>query len=214
MKVCVTNVDCKFVLSFFECLAAQNTSVHMLANYLSAVRAMFVMFNLNYRILDDPKIKYFIKAVRINRPLSVPRRHILDLKTLQSLIFHCERAHMGRIFKAVFLTALFGFLRLSNLAPHSKSLFDSSRHITPGDLIFSKKFVIIMIKWSKTNQDRNKVQVFTLPRIKGSNLCPHRVNQTFKLCTLLPLMTLCFKLSPTMDDRFSLTPVSGNFCQR
>ena len=92
MKVCVTNVDCKFVLSFFECLAVQNTSVHILANYLSAVRAMFVMFNLNYEILDDPKIKYFIKAVRINRPMSVPRRHILDLKTLQSLIFHCERA--------------------------------------------------------------------------------------------------------------------------
>ena len=121
MKVSVKKVDCKFVLSFFECLAVQNTSVHMLANYLSAVRAMFVMFSLNYQILDDPKIKYFIKSVCINRPLSVPRRHILDLKTLQSLICHCERAHMGLIFKAVFY-CLFGFLRLSNLTPHSRSL--------------------------------------------------------------------------------------------
>ena len=107
MQVSVKKVDCKFVLPFLECLAVQNTSVHMLANYLSAVRAMFVMFNLNYQILDDPKIKYFIKSVRINRPLMVPRRHILDLKPLQSLISHSERAHMGLIFKVVFLTAFF-----------------------------------------------------------------------------------------------------------
>ena len=40
--------------------------------------------------------------------------------------------------------------------------------------MFSKKFVRIIIKWSKNNQDRNKVQVLTLPRIKGSNLCPHQ----------------------------------------
>ena len=63
MKVAVRKVDYKFVLSFLECLAIQNTSVHMLASYVSAVRAMFVMFILNYGILDDPKVKYFIKSV-------------------------------------------------------------------------------------------------------------------------------------------------------
>ena len=80
---------------------------------------------------------------------------------------------MGLIFKAVFLTAFYGFLR-SNLAPHARALFDPSRHITVGDLMFSKKFVRIIVKWLKTNKDRNKVHILTLPRIKGSNLSPRQ----------------------------------------
>ena len=173
MKISVLHVDSKCILSFMECLVKQRTSVHMLSNYISAIKAMFVVFHLDYRVLEDPKIKYF-KSVRINRPLSVPKRNIMDLKTLHRLIRLCNSTQMGLVFKAVFLTAFYGFLRLSNLAPHSKSMFDPSRHITAGDLIFSKRFVKIILKWSKTNQDRNRVQVLTLPRIKGSDLCPYK----------------------------------------
>ena len=46
--------------------------------------------------------------------------------------------HQGIVYKAVFLTAFYGFLRRSNLAPHSGLSFDSSRHITAGDQIFCK----------------------------------------------------------------------------
>ena len=174
MKISVFHVDCKCILSFMECLVKQQTSVHMLSNYISAIKAMFVMFHLDYKVLEDPKIKYFLKSVRINRPLTVPKCNIMDLKTLHKLVTLCNRTQMGLVFKAVFLTAFYGFLRLSNLAPHSRSMFDPSRHITAGDLIFSKRFVKIILKWSKTNQDRNRVQVLTLPKIKGSDLCPYR----------------------------------------
>ena len=142
------------------------------------IRAMFVVFHLNYKVLEDPKIKYFIKSVRINRPLAVPKRNIMDLKTLHRLVKLCNCTHMRLVFKAVFLTAFYGFLRLSNLAPHSRSMFYPTRHITAGDLIFSKRFVKIILKWSKTNHDRNKVQVLTLPRIKGSDLCPYKAFRT------------------------------------
>ena len=77
---------------------------------------------------------------------------------------------MGIVYKAVFLTAFYCFLRLSNLAPHSRLSFDASRHITGGDVIFAKKFA----KWSKTNQNRNSAHVLYLPKLKDSNLCPHK----------------------------------------
>ena len=78
----------------------------------------------------------------------------------------------GKIYAAVFLIAYFGFLRISNLAPHSYGDLDPSRHLTPPDVKFSKKFMYLSIKWSKTNQFRDKVQVITLPRLKNSILCP------------------------------------------
>ena len=72
------------------------------------------------------------------------------------------------------LVGFFGFLRLSNISPHSVASFDSSRHLTISDVFFTSKFLKIIIKWSKTLQTRDKVQVISLPRLKGSPICPHR----------------------------------------
>ena len=111
----------------------------MLANYVSTIKAMFILFHLDHHVLEDPKIKYFIKSVRINKPLSFICRNIMDLKTLRNLVHLCDHSYMGIVYKAVFLTAFYGFLRLSNLAPHSRLTFDPSRHNTAGDVISAKK---------------------------------------------------------------------------
>ena len=155
MKVKMHSVDTKCVLFFLECLAIQNTSVPMLSNYVSAIKAMFILFHLYHLVLEDPKIKYFVKSVRI-----------MDLDTLRKLVYWCDHSYMGIVYKAVFLTAFYGFLRLSNLAPHSHLSFDSSRHITAGDVMFAKTFVKIILKWSKTNQNRNIAHVLSLPKFK------------------------------------------------
>ena len=81
---------------------------------------------------------------------------------------------MGKIFKAVFLLGFFRFLRLSNIAPHSVAAFGPTRHITAGDLIFASKFMKIVLKWSKTNQNRDKAHLLSLPHLMGSNLCPYK----------------------------------------
>ena len=54
------------------------------------------------------------------------------------------------VYRAVFLTGFFAFFRLSNLAPHSLSSFDPSRHLTGHDVFFTKKISKLLIKWSKT----------------------------------------------------------------
>ena len=120
-------------------LGMSGKTANVCSYYVSAIKAMFVMFHLDYRVLEDPKIKYFIKSVRINRPLSVPKLNIMDLKTLHRLVRLYNCTYMGLVFKTVFLTLFYGFLRLSNLAPHSRSMFDPTRHITAGDLIFFNK---------------------------------------------------------------------------
>ena len=174
MKVKLAKVDCSVILSFLELLTKHNTSTHMVANYVAAIKAKFMVFGLQYWVLDDPRVKYFLRSLKVNRPLCVPRRNIMDIPTLRKLILLCDDIPMGPVFKALFLTAFFGFLRLSNLTPHSAATFDPSRHITPGDVFFTKKFVKILIKWSKTIQTRDKCHILSLPRLKSSILCPHR----------------------------------------
>ena len=47
--------------------------------------------------------------------------------------------------------------------------------MTAGDIVFTKHFMKIILKWSKTNQFRDKVTIIYVPRIRGSNLCPYKV---------------------------------------
>ena len=168
MKISFQRVTTQCVLSFLEYLVSQNYSVYMLANYVAAIKTKFVMYSLNYHVLEDPKIRYFIKAVKINRPLCVPTRIIMSVSILKSSIGLCTILPMGSVYRAVFSVALFlfGCLRISNIAPYFHAAFDSSRHITASDVTFSKRFVKIIIKWTKTIQTRDKVHVLSLPRLK------------------------------------------------
>ena len=63
-------------------------------------------------------------------------------------------------------------MHLSNLAPYSLASFDITRHFTGVDVFFTKRYVKLLIKWSKTFQDSSKAQAITLPKL-GSSICPY-----------------------------------------
>ena len=79
-------------------------------------------------------------------------------------------SHLGQFFTMLDLTntkhlacwcsmllAFFGCFRLSNLVPSSKNQFDPLKHLTRADIRFEGKFVLIFYKYSKTNQNSDKV---------------------------------------------------------
>ena len=73
---------------------------------------------------------------------------------------------------ALNLLAFFGFFRISNLAPSSKREFKIAKHLCRGDVLFHGKFLIVIVKWSKTLQSANKGTYVILPELTGSRLCP------------------------------------------
>ena len=186
MKVALKDMDVNVILSFCECLVINNCSVSMIANYLSAIKASFVLYNMSYSLLDHPRIKYFQKSMSINRPLAVTSQNVIDLSMLQQISQSCDQLNFPEVFRAIFLTGFFGFFRLSNLAPHSILTFDPSRHLTGHDLFFTRKLVKVLIKWSKTIQNRDVVQVISLPKVSNRTICPFR---TLKALTKLYPMT-------------------------
>ena len=169
----LSSVDTKVILSFLECLVHNNCSVCMIENYVSAIKANFVLYDLPCTVLEHPKIKYFI-TLKITRPMSLRSHNIIIIKKLADISAASSNISFGIVYRAIFLMGFFAFLRLSNLAPHAIASFDFTRHLTGEDIFFTKKFVKVLIKWSKTNQTRDKVQYITLPKLKNALLCPHK----------------------------------------
>ena len=174
MGVASVEIDVNVILSFCECLVANNCTASMVSNYLSAIKANFVLYNMSFSLLDHPRMRYFQKSIRIHRPLTLTPHNIIDLSMLEKISRACDDISFSQVFRAIFLIGFFGFFRLSNLAPHSILTFDPSRHLTGHDLFFTKKLVKVLIKWSTTLQDRDRVQVVSLPKIANRIICPYR----------------------------------------
>ena len=117
-------------------------------------------------LTGTPKVKYCIKALKITRPMSLRSHNIITIQKLADISAACNTISFGIVYRAVFLMGFFAFLRLSNLAPHVIASFDFARHLTGDDIFFTKKIVKVLIKWSTTNQTRDKVQCITLPKLK------------------------------------------------
>ena len=90
MEVEINSTDVKVVLSFLESLVINKCSTTMISNYVLAIKACFVLYDLPYHLLDHPKVKLLQKSIRINRPLA-------------------DRFHCAEVLRAVFLNAFFGF---------------------------------------------------------------------------------------------------------
>ena len=144
MDVSVAKVGVNVILSF-QCLICNKCSVAMISNYVSSIKACFVSCDLPFHILDHPKIKYFQKSVKINRPLTLISLKLIDLNSLEKISAACDDFTSGQVLRAVLLIVFGVFFRLLNLAPHSLAGFDPSK-----DLFFTRKLVKALIKWSKT----------------------------------------------------------------
>ena len=174
MKISVYSVEVVHILSFMEFLVGSNVSVSMVQNYWSAIRAKFLLYDLNSCVLLDQRFRLYVKSLKINRPLVSVTRHIMTVYQLNYLSGLCDHIYMGPVYRAIFLVAFFGFLLLSNLAPHSVGSFDHTRHITAQDVHLTSTYLKIHLKWSKILQTMDKAQILTLPKLVSSLLCSYR----------------------------------------
>ena len=164
--------DVNLILSFLQFLYFNNISKTSMQNYLCAIRYNFHMCDLDPTALSHPKVAFFLKSVAINRPLQCKIQGIVDLKLLGDLVTACQILNYPTLYKSILLTAFFAFLRLPNLAPNSSKLFDVTRHLAGGDVILGSPGAHLIIKWSKTMQNRNQHQIVQIPVLMNTHLCP------------------------------------------
>ena len=179
----------------------------MIANYVSALKAHFVLYDLPFELLDLPKVKYFVKSIRINRPLSITSHNVITIPILIQISQSCEALDSGGVYRIAILLEFFAFMRLSNLAPHALGLFDETRHLTGEDVMFRKDYAKVIIKWSKTIQTRDRIQCVTLPKLRNKIICPHRalraLFRSYPMSAHTSLLHISSKqgLNPLTDSR-------------
>ena len=153
--VSLNKVSLMCILVYLAILVKNGVFTNMVANHVSGIKAQFIMYDLNYCVFDHSKVKYYIRALKINCLHVMVKMNIMSLEVLKQLINECNFIYAGKVFQAIFLIAFFGFLRISNLAPHSVGAFDPSKHLTLADITFNSTGMTLTIKWSKTMQTRD-----------------------------------------------------------
>ena len=160
------------ILAFLEFLAFNNLKPASILNYVSAIRSQFTWFNLDTQTLFHPKVRHMLRALELSNHSAAIQKAIFDIPTLTKIIETCLLFPFPLTFRALFLLAFLGFLRISNLVPPSKNSFDITKHLCRGDILFQDSHAIVLIKWSKTLQTSKKGTFIIMPTLGTSPLCP------------------------------------------
>ena len=171
--------DIHFILAFLQLLYDNGLGQPSVANYVSSFKQQFQIYSLNHKVLEHRKVALLLKSFAINRPLQFKPKGIISVQLLADILQACKSLLHPALFKAVFSFAFFSFLRISNIAPPTESMFDLSRHLARGDIIWGHPGAHIILKWSKTMQTRREHQVVQIPVLCNSSLCPVTALQNY-----------------------------------
>ena len=130
VQVDLSNVSVSTLLSYLEFLVENAVFADMINNHILVIRAMSIGYDLPYASWEHPKVKYFVKALKLHRPLVLPK-NVIDINTLRRMVALCQQFMDASVYKAVWLTAFFDFFHLLNIAE-----FDCTKHFTGGDVFF------------------------------------------------------------------------------
>ena len=167
------------LLCFVTCLSENSISSAAIAGYIAAVKHHFVLYGFSLAAFQSKLLYLLQKSLSLNAPLRVRRKGIIDINLLQQIVYACEKLQYPYIYKSIFLLAFFTFLRISNFAPLTTSGFDSTRHLTRGDLVWGHPGAHLIVKWAKNMQGRTECHVIQIPLLNNKLLCPVTILHTY-----------------------------------
>ena len=160
------------LLAFLQFLQENGLSPKVIKNYLSSIHSKAKLYKIPCEAVSHVAIHRYLRSITINSSFRPTPRPIFDVPTLYRISLACDILHDPCLYRAIFLTAFYGFLRMSNIAPHSLRKFDPNIHPLRQDIIFAPPGVHLIIKWTKTLQDHRAHHVIQLPKIDNHFLCP------------------------------------------
>ena len=151
-----------------------HSQLRLFPNYVSSLSIMAQRYSIKHNALKDSCVTRLLRSISINSKFPPKPRGILDVKTLYLLSISCDILQNHILFRAIFLTAYFAYLRMSNIALLSSPKFDPEVHILRQDLILAPPGANLLLKLTKTLQDNKSFHVIQLPTIHNMYLCPLR----------------------------------------
>ena len=180
-------VDIHILLAFMEFLVQNGLSQPTIANYMAAIRSYHIIYNL-------PTAPFTDQSIQLN-PFNPIKRSPLTIELLLQIVQKCQSLPFSIVFTPLYLLTFFSFLRISNILPHSTTSFDKTRQLARGDIILGSEGAVVLVKLSKTIQNRRDVAMVSIPTLGLSPLCP-----------ITALRTMLTKIPGSDNDPLFLVP--------
>ena len=153
---------------------------------------MALRYSMPHSDLVHYAVANYMRSISINSSFRPTPRGIFDLTTLYHISVSCDILSDPVLYRVIFLTSFYGFLRMPNIAPHRAKQFSKHRHFLRQDVFFAEPGAHLIIKWTKTLQDHRAHHIIQLPSLQNPLLCPVRALSQLLHSRPLPLSAPLF----------------------
>ena len=148
-------------------------SVESVKNYISGIKSLHYILDIKFPLENKVQLELMLKGMA-RKSSHMPNRALPI--TPQILNDMLKFLNLGNAEDATFwcciLFMFFLMARKSNMVPVSVSDFDPDKQLLRQDIVIFKGVLVVLIKWSKTNQFGSRLLKVPLVTIPGSALCP------------------------------------------
>ena len=152
---------------------ARTLQFNSISKYLNIIRIMHLESGLDNPIEDNWGLKTIlagikrVKGAHVTRKLPITPQILIQIRAILVM----DKVD-DAMFWAACLVGFFGFLRKSNLFPHSASGHDPRKHLSRCHFIPCQWGFELTVDWSKNNQYREHTVTIPLLHLPGPVLCP------------------------------------------
>jgi len=157
----------------YAAFLARSLKPSSIRSYLNIIGILHKEFGLPNPLLNNWALKSLLTGInRVNG--SPPNQKLPITPDILHRIYSTLRFtnSLDSSFWAICLVAFFGMFRKSHLLPESANKFDPSKQLTKADFKVHSWGILIIIRWSKTIQFRERVVEIPIPCIPYNKLCP------------------------------------------
>lgn len=175
------------VLSFLEYLARTQRTAAAVNSTFTTLRALLQRNGTPVHNFNHSQVGLMLRAIKINKRTLATQRPPITPAHLRQIIARIRREEYGQHIAVALLLMFTTNFRQSNVLPQSLARYDSTRHLTRGDIKLSSQMVQVAQKWSKTAQQAGFNRWISIPRAASPHLCLHTA------------LRVLYRISPTRN---------------
>ena len=117
------------MLTYTEYLHANGMSSKIIKHYILSASVMEDCYNIDHEALSHSCVVRLLRSIDMNTMFAPTPQGGFDARTVYFLSISYDNLRDPLLFRAIFLTAYYGFLRMSSISPDSASRFDPLTHL-------------------------------------------------------------------------------------
>ena len=118
------------IMEFIEYLHQNLISYKVISSYVSSIKSMAVLYNLPSQNFSHPAVNRLLRSISLTSHFAPTPRGIFDIPTLYNISISCDSTDDPHLYRAIFLVAFYGFLRMSNIAPPQFQKFQQTTSLS------------------------------------------------------------------------------------